>query len=804
MKIIKIAVISALLLLIGISVFGQTPSFYDRFYFLNASPSVFQEGVLGMANPANLHFLKNPEYQFNWTLEREQDRSLRDWSLFGGVHGLGFGMIHRRSGDYDFNQYQLSLAFGREADAFGIGYSWFGGDKQSGFEKELVLSAISRSGRIISLGLTHRMSLESRWSETIGEIGFRPFENRLITFFGDIALKRGDKLWDSPSSWGIILEPARGINLMGRFFKDKSFTVGINICLGNTSVGAQPHIANDKISRHTITFRYGGMRPSYIDEAVNRNKKYVPMNLKGTVGYNKYVLFDAGTRRFMDILTDIRAAIDDPRVAALVLNLSGMRIYPEHAWEIREELKRAKEFGKQVIVFIDNAGMVQYHFASVADKIVLDPSGSIRLAGFAMGRTYLKGTLDKLGLGFDPWRFNKYKSAPEMYSHDKMSETDREQNQAYIDDRYELVRENVCFMRGITADEFDRLVDDVTYVLPNKAIESNLVDTLGRWSDRSKIIKELTGTGLGAISRNNILNNTLPKTDWGARDRIVVVYGLGECEMDKGINARWLEFLFLQLAHDKTVRAVVFRVDSPGGLTLPSDLVAQAVKKCAAEKPVIVSQGQVAASGGYLISTYADSILAGPSTVTGSIGIYGGWVYDKGIGDKIGMSSDFVSRGKHADLTTGIRLPYVGLQIPARNLTADEYDQMEDVLHELYDDFVKQVSVGRKIDIEKVKEIAEGRIYSGLDGKEVGLVDKIGGLMAAIDMAKSMAGIEDGKPVNIIEMPKSKGLFNLGKKLNPFGVSMETDPIYNYLRLLTENMGQPLPMLEPGMYPEME
>jgi len=806
MKKFHITVLSVLLFLIGLTANSQTLSFYERFDFLNASPSVFQEGALGMANPANLHFLKNPEYQFNWTFERGDNRSFKDYSFLSGTHGFGFGLIHRGSGDFSFNNYQLSLGFGGESDAFGIGYGWYSGNKdQYGYEKNLTLSAISRSERIISLGLTYRMSLESRWSETVGEVGFRPLGNSLLTLFGDLALRRGENLWDAPTSLGFILEPERGINLMARFFKDKSFTIGINICLGNSSLRAQPHLDNNqKIGKYSFGFRYGGLRPSYIEETVNRNKKYVPINLKGTVVYNKYVLFDGGTQRLMDILSDIRVAVDDPRVAALVLNLSGMRIYPEHAWEIREELLRARENGKQIIIFIDNAGMTHYHLASVADKIVLDQSGSLRLAGFAMGRTYLKGTLDKLGLGFEPWRFNKYKSAPEKYSHTEMSETDREQNQVYIDDRYELVRENICKQRGMTIDDFDKLVDYVTYILPNKAIEANLVDTLGRWSDKSKIIKNLTGDGLRPISRNSLLDNALPRSDWGARDRITVVYGLGACEMDRGLNARWLEQLFLRLARDKTIRAVVFRVDSPGGLTMPSDIVAQAVKKCAEEKPVIVSQGQMAASGGYLISAYADSILAGPGTVTGSIGIYGGWVYDKGIGNKIGVSSDYVSRGKHADLTTGIRLPYIGLKIPARNLTNDEYDQMEALLHALYDDFVAQVSDGRGIDIERVKEIAEGRIYSGLAGKKVGLVDKIGGLMGAIDMAKSMAGIETGAPVNIIEIPKSKGLFNLRKKLNPFGVSIESDPIYNYLRLLTQNIMQPLPLLEPGIRPEME
>ena len=806
MKKFQIAIQSVLLLLIGTFANGQTQSFYERFDFLNASPSVFQEGARGMANPANLRFLKNPEYRLNWTIEHTGRWSLQDWSVVGALPGIGFGLIHRSPGERYSNDYYLSLGFGKRSEGLGIGYSWSSGnDTDRGYERLLTLGGIFQSNKFLSIGLLYTKSLESRWGEGFGDIGFRPLGTSGVTLFADAGLVRYQNISDALWSAGIILEPARGINLIGRYFKDKSFTIGISICLGNSTLSGQPHFDTDKkINQYSCSFRYGGMRPSIIDESVNRNKKYVPINLKGTVAYNKYILFDSGTHRLMDILADIRAAADDPRIAALVLNLSGLRIYPEHAWEIREELKRAREFGKQVIVFIDDAGMTHYHLASVADKIVLDPSGSLRLAGFAMGRTYLKGTLDKLGLGFEPWRFNIYKSAPERYSHKKMSDADREQNQAYIDDRYELVREEICFERGITTNQFDMLVNYVTYIIPDKAIEVNLVDTLGRWSDRGKIIKNLTGNGLGAISRKNILGNTLPRSDWGERDRIAVVYGLGDCEMDRGIRARWLVQLFLRLARDKTIRAVVFRVDSPGGLTMPSDIVAQAVKKCDEEKPVVVSQGQMAASGGYLISTYADSILAGPNTVTGSIGIYGGWVYDKGFGDKIGMSSDYVRRGIHADLTTGIRLPYVGLQIPARNLTAGEYNHMENVLRVLYDDFVSQVSVGRGITIEKVKEIAEGRIYSGLDGKEIGLVDKIGGLMTAIDMARALAGIEAGKTVDIIEIPKSRGLFNLRKKLNPFGISLESDPVYNYLRLLTENRGQPLPMLEPGMYPEME
>jgi protease-4 len=787
-------------------VFGEMASYYERFNLLGVPPSTFQETGLGMANPANLYFLKNPELQFNWLVSASDDHTSQGWSLAGAVRGFGFGMIHRTPDDFSMNNYYLSVGFGNKSDALGIGYSWSKGDmSEFSYEKLLTLSAISRAGPFMSLGLTYSKSMESPWQEWYGEIGIRPFGNPPVTLVGDIAVKYGERFWDAPYSTGIIFEPVPGISLVGRLFDNKTFMLGANICLGTSSVSIQPHFdTKSKPMTYNIGLRSGGMRPSIINDAVERDRRYVLFNMKGTVEYNKYAFFNASTKRLMDILMDIRAAVDDPRISAIVMNLSGLRIYPEHAWEIREELHLARRAGKQVIIFIDEAGLTLYHLASVADKVVMDPAGSLRLPGIILGRTYFKGTLEKLGLGFDPWRFFKYKSAPEEYSREDMSEPDAEQNQAYLDDWYELVRGDVCHGRKITVEQFDKIINEMAYVLPEVALENNLIDTIGRWSDKNLILKNFSRKSLHGLAPKNLLANALPPRDWGEPRRIAVVYASGDCEMDRGIRARWLDGVIRSLADDKTVLGVVLRVDSPGGLMMPSDIVASAVKKCAADKPVIVSQGQVAASGGYMISTHADSILAGPNTVTGSIGVYGGWLYDKGIGDKIGMTSDYVSRGEHADLGFGIRLPYLGLQIPTRNLTDGERDKMEIIIRSLYDKFVGDVAAGRHKTKDEVKEIAEGRIYSGLDGKEIGLVDKIGGLMNAIDMVRRMAGVNDDEEISIIEMPKSRGLLDLRSQLNPLSISLESDPVYNYLRLLTENIGQPLPMLAPGMYPEME
>jgi protease-4 len=258
------------------------------------------------------------------------------------------------------------------------------------------------------------------------------------------------------------------------------------------------------------------------------------------------------------------------------------------------------------------------------------------------------------------------------------------------------------------------------------------------------------------------------------------------------------------LEKDRDVKAVVFRVDSPGGDGLASDLVAEALKRCAKKKPVIISQGQVAGSGGYWISMYGDEIVAGPNSVTGSIGVIGGWIYDKGISEGIGMTSDFVKRGKHADMGYGITLPFLGLRIPARNLTRDERARAEEIIKDFYDIFVEKVASGRNMTVEEVKKIAEGHFYSGIDGKKIGLVDEIGGLMTALAIARMKAGIEADDEIDIIEMPKYKGWFDVMPDISPFSAELENNEVYQYLKMASERPGRPLPMLLPGTYPTID
>jgi protease-4 len=271
--------------------------------------------------------------------------------------------------------------------------------------------------------------------------------------------------------------------------------------------------------------------------------------------------------------------------------------------------------------------------------------------------------------------------------------------------------------------------------------------------------------------------------------------------MDEGIRARRLERLFRQLAHDRRVKAVVFRVDSPGGDPLASDLVASAVRACSQRKPVIVSQGQVAASGGYWLSMAADSVLAGPATLTGSIGVIGGWLYDQGASSKLGMTSDVVQHGRHADYMSGVRFPFLGMRLPRRPLSDTETARVDVVMADLYRRFVDGVAGFRHLSFDSVHALAEGRIYSGLDAHSAGLVDGIGGLLLAFDLAAAKAGLRPGDRPEIVEYPEHAGWFAWPWQPPAVADLLPEEAWEEALRLIAEFNGQPLTLLSPDSTP---
>jgi protease-4 len=774
------------------------PSYYSTSDLALAPPGALKYGLYGYDNPALLTTLRQPDFQFSWT-DAGRWNDFNRWGMFLAAPNVGFGAVKTKTDVGSLTDYRLSLGFGDRSAAFGIAYSFAGGDKAAfGRRNAFTAGTLTRVDPHLSLGLVGTTTITGGSSEAVVDFGLRPFANERVTLFADYGIQSGEVMKDANWSYGAAVEALPGIRLTGRYFDSHSFSVGISLSLGNAGFSGQS--TWDKDSRHSFNsyaIRLGAYDRTIL-EKLAKHSEYVSVNMNGNMKYQRFVLFD-NSQTLLGTLTAIAAAKNDESVAGIAINTSGMSINGEMLWEVREALRDFKSAGKKVVVFIDRPSMEEYCFATVADKIVLDPTGILLLPGFAASRTFFKGTLEKLGIGFDEWRFFKYKSANEYLSREKFSDADREQRQKYINDVYAVVKSEVCASRGMTAEQFDGLINNDVLILPQEAVEKNLVDTLGRWDAVMAMVNRLEGHSPTIVGPGSIADFNLPYDNhWGEPPRIAVIYALGVCAMDEGIKARTLVNEVQAAGADPLIKAIVLRVDSPGGDGTASDYIAEAVKKAKVNKPVIVSQGYVAASGGYWLSMNADTIVASPVTITGSIGVIGGWFYNAGLKEKLGISTDAVKAGEHADFMTGMTLPLVGVSIPDRNLTDAERAKMEHAIRSFYSDFVGKVAAGRHSKFETIEPIAQGHFYSGVDGKALGLVDVLGGLQTALDIAKRRAGIPADENVTVIELP-SPPLIDLSFLVPKF-FGLETpvlqDPVIQQLKFRLDHNGQPLPMMD--------
>ncbi len=784
------------------------PSYYSQMDFVSTTPSSEAGAIGAFSNPAAVGMLPDFELEYFWSDEQAKFKSIKKWGLFTGFPHLSFGMIHQKLPmSKSVIDYRFSLAFGNKKRSFGLGYGWSRGETQGRARNVLMFGSVLRPCKFISIGKAAVFDVNSTDRNGIVDVGIRPLGTPVLTLFGDVEIRKKDKLEDAGWGMGLALEPLPGFQVVGKYFKDELFTLGVSLSLGSGGLSSLSHFDDkQKVKHTTYGVHVGYPQENIIHRYLKKNDNYLSMDLKGNIAYQKYRFFDGNTHTLSGILFSLDDAIQDPKIAGVALSLSGVDVSSEFAWEIRQKLEEVKKAKKKVVIFVDNAGMQEYHLASVADRIVMDPMGIIMLEGYLMGRTYYRDMLEKMGVGFDEWRFFTYKSADEVFSRESMSEPDRQQRQELVDDFYSLVEEEVVFSRNVSAEKFDSWVNEKVFFLAKEALAEGLVDTIGRWKDIEDIIKSLEGERKNLVSVRKFGNDKFPSRTWGKKPKIAIVYALGICAMDEGIQARELERVFEYLKSDEEIKAVVFRVDSPGGDALASDIVAEALKKCAERKPVIVSQGRVAGSGGYWISMYGDTIVAAPNTITGSIGVIGGMIYNKGIGSKLGLSSDYVKAGEHADFGFGITIPILGATLPDRKPSPEERQRIENLIRMAYKEFVSKVSNGRKMSEAEVDSVGQGRVWSGVDGKEKGLVDILGGLETAIELAKESAKIPREREIEIVELPQ-KGLFNLdflkpkipGLKTKE---KLEEDKDLTYLKMVSENQGKPLFMVPPDLCPE--
>jgi protease IV len=792
----QVIILLLFLVIVSTSAFcqSQTPSYYQQDEFDLASPGAYKLGLFGYVNPALLSLAEQPDLYFTWSDERGRWNDFNHYGIFTSFLHLGFGYVNTKIDSNSVSDYKISTGFGSDAMSIGFGYSWSSGDvnyfNHSNF---FTIGAIYRPLRYVSFGLIGNLS-SSNNNEGVLDLAVRPLGDEIITLFADYVFGNGRLPEDLKWSTGAAAEVLPGIRITGRYFSNHTFNIGAALSFGRIGLTSDSRFSKDGKYGYNI---YGIRVGSYdrnILQKLQSGKDYVNLNLLGGMKYQRYRLFD-NSNTLLNTINNIDAATKDNTVSGIVLNLSGMQINREMIWELREKLEAFKAKGKHVIIYLDRVGIDGYYLASAADRIVMNPQGTITLEGYIWGRQYYANLLDKLGIGFTELRYFKYKSAMETFSRTNMSKADSIQWRAIIDEYYGVTKEGICKSRNISPDEFDRLVNETAMFMPSAALKNKLVDTLARWEDIHEIITGYEKENKRMVSPGSLAEFQLPHDNyWGKIPEIAVIYAIGVCAMDEGIKARSLVKVVESVAADKNVKAVVFRVDSPGGDGMASDIVAEALKKCAEKKPVIVSQGYVAGSGGYWLSMYGDEIYAAPTTITGSIGVIGGWYYNKSLMQDIGVSTDLVQIGKHADLPFGMRVPFIGISLPDRDLNKDELKKAKNMIEESYRDFVGKVAKGRNMTYDAVEKIAQGRVWSGQKGKEINLVDQLGGLDDAINEAVKKAGLSKCK-YEISEYPEAPW-FNFNSLVPKiFGVDIKNDAVMDHLLFRLKFNGIPLYML---------
>ena len=457
--------------------------------------------------------------------------------------------------------------------------------------------------------------------------------------------------------------------------------------------------------------------------------------------------FDSQLIGMDKILGSIHKAIKDERIKGIKIKSGNVNAGWAQAREIRNALKEFKKTGKFIYAHSDFMSQKGYYLSSIADSIFMNPVGVMELKGLSSEVLYYKDFQNQYGVKMEVIRHGKYKSAVEPYLQDHMSDENRIQIQGLLDASWETIRNEIAQSRKIEPNTLDALVDELLINDAEEALAHGIIDGLVYEDDFEIKIKTALGADpkeeLRAVDFNK-LDVRIQEYDKEITDRIAVIYAQGPILYTEGgenvIGKEAINKAIKEVLESKKIKAVVLRIDSPGGDALTSEIILNASKALKGVKPLVISMGNVAASGGYYIACSADRIFADPMTITGSIGVLAAFPNIRGMTDKIGINAEQVTTHENA----------MGYSI-FEPLSRGFEKSVKTTIEKIYHTFKSRVAEGRSLSMEMVEEIAQGRVWSGKDAIEIGLVDELGGLMKAITTAAELAEIEK---YNLIDYPK--------------------------------------------------
>lgn len=470
-----------------------------------------------------------------------------------------------------------------------------------------------------------------------------------------------------------------------------------------------------------------------------------------------------GELTLYNALRAIEKASTDERIKGIYINLNGAgSVSITSLEELRAAIETFKQSGKFVVSYNEVYSQIAYYFCSVADKIYIQPEGSFEWKGLSVDNMFFKGLIDKLGIEVSILRPTvcKYKSAVEPFFLTKMSDANRAQNQQLANTMWGIITEAVSKSRGISVEALNQLADELAVTLPSEAVEHKFADAT-LYADQ---VEELFKSEYGIeepefVSLGEYASSLVPNAAKAAAPKVAIVYAQGDIVDGSGSDDKIYGYTLAKtinkVAEDDDVKAVVLRVNSPGGSALASDIIWREIKLLQQKKPIIVSMGHTAASGGYYISAPADAIVADRFSLTGSIGVFGMLPsFGAALEKNLGVTIDGVTTNKHSNMGNGFS-----------PLAAQEHQALMRGVDRVYERFTSLVADGRNLTIERVLEIAEGRVWTGVEAQQIGLVDTCGGLTAALAIAVDKSGLGDNFQIVEIE-DEATGLMAMLQSLN--------------------------------------
>jgi len=498
--------------------------------------------------------------------------------------------------------------------------------------------------------------------------------------------------------------------------------------------------------------------------------------------------FNAG---LVNLKKAIKEAKTNDNIKGIYLNTGLIMAGQANLLELREVLEDFKTSGKFIVAYDEAYSEGGFYLASVADELYLNPLGAIEFNGFSSEVIFLKGFFEKVGIKPEVFRVGEFKSAVEPFILDKMSPENRLQTQSFLDDININALRGIAESKGMNLDSLTKINVQMLVRKPEDAVKYGLATALAYEDEIDAKLKAKLGIGeddkISTINATE-LNSTVKSKNITSKNRIAVIIAEGNIvsgEADGAISSEKFAEEIRKARKDENIKAIVLRVNSPGGSVLASEVIWREMVEAKKAKPLYVSMGEVAASGGYYISAPADTIVAQPNTITGSIGIFGLWFnVEELLNDKLGVTTDVVRTGELSDFMN-----------PARQMTEVERMIVQTNVEDGYETFIKRVADGRKMNPDAVKEIASGRVWTGTQAKERGLVDVLGGLETAIEIAAAKIGA--GDDYRVVYYPEQKPWFE--SILEDFGDNVrtgwiktelgETYPMYQKVQKLKNYQG---------------